>query len=126
MCSSWNGQQSALACPRRPGTGSGTGGDDGTFLWRCCCGKSSSFSGVPRWVELIERLQLHTQASILHTCGVAQGLVAALLDKWAADHAGDVHAGFAAKMSEVSGFYKQRCDVFVAAAERQTLARPSL
>ena len=54
----------------------------------------------------------------MHTCGVAQGLVAALLDKWAADHAGDVHAGFAAKMSEVSGFYKQRCDVFVAAAER--------
>jgi len=68
--------------------------------------------------ELIERLQLHTQASNLHTCGVAQGLVAALLDKWAADHAGDVHAGFAAKMGEVASFYQQRCDVFVAAAER--------
>ena len=57
---------------------------------------------------LVERLQLHTQASNLHTCGVAQGLVAALLDKWAADHAGDVHAGFAAKMGEVASFYQER------------------
>ena len=36
---------------------------------------------------LIERLELHGQASNLQTCGLAQGLVAALLDAWAAKHA---------------------------------------
>jgi kynurenine/2-aminoadipate aminotransferase len=67
---------------------------------------------------LIERIELHGQASNLHTCGLAQGLVAALLDAWAAEYGGDVHAGFAAKMSEVAAFYQGRCDVFLAAAER--------
>ena len=68
--------------------------------------------------ELIERIELHGQASNLHTCGLAQGLVAALLEAWAAEHGGDVHAGFAAKMAEVAAFYQGRCDVFLAAAER--------
>ena len=72
-------------------------------------------SGPP---ELISRLELHGQASQLHSCGLAQGLVAALLDAWAAEHGGDVHAGFAAKMAEVAAFYQGRCDVFLAAAER--------
>ena len=36
----------------------------------------------------------------------------------AGEHGGDVHAGFAAKMSEVAAFYEGRCGVFLAAAER--------
>ena len=67
---------------------------------------------------LIERIELHGQASSLHTCGLAQGLVAALLDAWAAERGGDVHAGFAAKMAEVAAFYHRRCEAFLAAAER--------
>ena len=50
--------------------------------------------------------------------GLAQGLVAALLDAWAAERGGDVHAGFAAKMAEVAAFYHRRCEAFLAAAER--------
>ena len=44
--------------------------------------------------------------------------MAALLDTWAAERGGDVHAGFAAKMAEVAAFYQGRCDVFLVAAER--------
>ena len=67
---------------------------------------------------LIERIELHGQASSLHTCGLAQGLVAALLDAWAAERGGDVHAAFAVKMAEVAAFYHRRCEAFLAAAER--------
>lgn len=67
---------------------------------------------------LIERLELHTQASNLHTCGVAQALVAALFDVWAERHGGDASAGFASHMDGVADFYKERRDVFIDAAER--------
>lgn len=67
---------------------------------------------------LVERLQLHTQASNLHTCGMSQALVAAIFDAWAARHGGDAVAGFAAHMRGVADFYRQRRDVFVTSAER--------
>ena len=41
---------------------------------------------------LIERIQLHTQASNLHTCGLSQTLVSALLDRWADTHEGGLRA----------------------------------
>ena len=68
--------------------------------------------------ELVERLQLHTQASNLHTCGVSQALVAALFDGWAAKNGGDAVAGFSARMREVATFYREQRDAFVASAER--------
>ncbi|EOD07435.1 putative aminotransferase [Emiliania huxleyi CCMP1516] len=57
-------------------------------------------------------------ASNLHTCGVAQALVAALFDVWAERHGGDASAGFASHMDGVADFYKERRDVFIDAAER--------
>ena len=67
---------------------------------------------------LIERLQLHTQASNLHSCGLSQGIVSALFDEWALRHGGDAVRGFEARMEEVAAFYRARCDVFIAAAEK--------
>ena len=67
---------------------------------------------------LIERLQLHTQASNLHTCGLSQALVAGLLDEWARDHGGDAFPGFEARMAEVAGFYRSQCEAFLASANR--------
>ena len=69
-------------------------------------------------IALIERLQLHTQASNLHTCGLSQGLVSALFDSWAARHGGDAVVGFEIHMSKVAQFYQERCAFFLAAAER--------
>lgn len=66
---------------------------------------------------LIERLELHTQASNLHSCGLSQSLVAALLEHMAAGHGGEVHAGFAAHMRGVASFYESQRDAFMRAAD---------
>jgi kynurenine/2-aminoadipate aminotransferase len=68
--------------------------------------------------ELMERLQLHTQASNLHTCGLSQALVSSLFDSWAARDGGDMTRGFDAQMARVAGFYRERRDTFLALAEK--------
>lgn len=81
---------------------------------------------------LIERIELHTQATTLHTCGLAQAAVrkapaaprrsrpaahsracqvSTLLHRWGAD-------GFDAHATHVSEFYRRRCDHFLACADR--------
>ncbi|CEO95420.1 hypothetical protein PBRA_004146, partial [Plasmodiophora brassicae] len=47
---------------------------------------------------LIERMNLHTQASNLHTSGLSQALVAALFDHWGL-------AGFRAHLARCARFY---------------------
>ncbi|EOD15135.1 putative aminotransferase [Emiliania huxleyi CCMP1516] len=92
--------------------------EDDPYYWRATLAWMVLWrrSGGP--AALIERLELHTQASNLHTCGVAQALVAALFDVWAERHGGDASAGFASHMDGVADFYKERRDVFIDAAER--------
>ena len=73
--------------------------------------------------EMIDRLSLHIQSTALHTSGVSQLLVAALLDRWE-DHHNDGHAtieptrGFERHVQLVSRFYRERRDLFVQAAEK--------
>ena len=64
------------------------------------------FATGPR--PLIQRLQLHTQAANLHSCGLSQALVSALFDEWARRHDGDAVAGFEARMAEVGPHRAQR------------------
>jgi kynurenine/2-aminoadipate aminotransferase len=68
--------------------------------------------------QLIERIELHQQASVLHSSGVSQALVAGLFDQWARAHGGDIHAGFSAHCSGIVEFYRERRDSFLASAER--------
>jgi len=66
------------------------------------------FASGPR--QLIERLELHMQATELHASGVSQGVLAALLLHWG-------HEGFEAHVGRVAEFYRQRRDAFVKHAE---------
>lgn len=68
--------------------------------------------------QLIERIELHQQASVLHSSGVSQALVAGLFNQWSAAHGGDTHAGFSAHCSGIVKFYRERRDSFLASAER--------
>lgn len=67
---------------------------------------------------LIERLELHSQASNLHTSGLPQVLVASLFDDWAAKNNGDSYQGFINHVDAVSDFYRERRDVFLASASK--------
>jgi kynurenine/2-aminoadipate aminotransferase len=67
--------------------------------------------------QLIERIELHQQASVLHSSGPSQALVAGLLNNMAKEH-GSAHAGFAAHCDTIVEFYRVRRDSFLASADR--------
>lgn len=56
---------------------------------------------------LLNRIQLHSQVSSLHTSGISQMLVAKLLEQWGA-------AGWASHVSSVQSLYRERRDKFAA------------
>ena len=70
-------------------------------------------TGPPR---LVERIELHAQASVLHGSGVSQALVSGLFEAWAEEYPSAV-AGFEAHCAAVASFYETRRDVFLRAAE---------
>jgi kynurenine/2-aminoadipate aminotransferase len=65
---------------------------------------------------LVEKIELHAQAAVLHGSGASQALVAGLFDAWARD-AGSAHAGFAAHCRGVCDFYLARRDHFLKCAD---------
>ena len=67
---------------------------------------------------LVDRLELHTQATSLHTSGVSQALVLALLRHWGAGESvtGGL-GGFDAHVRSVARFYETQCDAFLSSAE---------
>ena len=69
---------------------------------------------------LVDRLELHTQATSLHTSGVSQALVLALLKHWGAGdaaHGDGGLGGFDAHVRGVARFYEAQCEAFLAAAD---------
>jgi kynurenine/2-aminoadipate aminotransferase len=62
---------------------------------------------------LIERLEMHTQATLLHPSGLSQALVSSLFDNWGGTQ------GFLKHVDDVSRFYKNRRDFAVAAARQE-------
>lgn len=66
---------------------------------------------------LVERIELHAQASVLHGSGVSQALVAGLFDAWEQDF-GDAYEGFVRHCRDVSAFYEARKDHFLACADK--------
>ncbi len=75
-------------------------------------------SGPP---ALIERIELHQQASVLHSSGVSQALVAGLFDQWAAANGGSIHAGFSLHCEGIVDYYRERRDFFLASADKHLL-----
>lgn len=67
---------------------------------------------------LIERIELHQQASVLHSSGVSQALVSGLFDQWAAANGGSIHAGFNLHCQGIVDYYRERRDFFLASADR--------
>eukprot|EP00808_Paulinella_micropora_P010892 g51762.t1 len=63
---------------------------------------------------LVERIELHSQATTLHSSGVSQALLSCLLDHWAktAGDGKDCKAGFEQHVGQVSDFYRARRDFF--------------
>jgi kynurenine/2-aminoadipate aminotransferase len=67
---------------------------------------------------LIERLELHAQASVLHTSQASQALVAGLFDAWeTAGGEGSFPAAFADHCAAVTATYRKRRDHFLACAD---------
>ena len=60
--------------------------------------------------SLIDRLELHTQSTLLHPSGLSQAVVAKLFDGWGGA------SGYLTHADTVAAFYKERRDAFVAAA----------
>ena len=60
---------------------------------------------------LVERIVLHSQVTSLHTSGVSQVMVYALLEKWGIQ-------GFLDHVDRVSEFYKSKKDAFIQSAEK--------
>ena len=58
-----------------------------------------------------ERLRLHMQATCLHTCGLSQAVVGALLNKWGYDK-------FIEHTRKVASFYQSQRDAFLKSADR--------
>ena len=87
-----------------------------SFSKLLAAGLRVGFATGPR--PLIERLQLHTQAANLHSCGLSQALVSALFDEWARRNDGDAIVGFEARMSEVRSFYYAQREAFLDSADR--------
>jgi kynurenine/2-aminoadipate aminotransferase len=88
---------------------------------------------------IIERVNLHNQASIMHCSGLSQAMVLALLRHWRAGEAAGAGAGggaasapssggsalgaaFEAHLASVRAFYSAQCDAFLAAADRHLRA----
>ena len=70
--------------------------------------------------ELIERIEYHAQASVLHSSGISQALVAGLFDRWAESSVGEVNSsyeGFVEHCAGIVEFYKVRRDAFVKSAD---------
>ena len=61
---------------------------------------------------LIERLDLHTQATMLHASGLSQAVVSKMFDFWGGTK------GFLNHCDEVATFYKSQRDAFVNAADK--------
>jgi len=61
--------------------------------------------------ELIQRIVLHMQVSVLHASSLSQVVTASLLEQWG-------RPGFYAHVDEVEAFYKRRRDLMVEAAEK--------
>lgn len=55
--------------------------------------------------QLVERIELHTQATSLHTSGISQGICQALIHSWGIE-------GFLTHCKSVAAFYYQRSNVF--------------
>lgn len=79
---------------------------------------------------IIERVNLHNQASIMHCSGLSQAMVLALLRHWRAGDASAPAAGssplgdaFEAHLTGVRRFYSAQCDAFLAAADRHLRAK---
>lgn len=77
--------------------------------------------------ELVERICLHNQASIMHNSGLSQTLVLALLRHWRAGEkeaagADALGPAFEAHLARVQRFYAAQCDAFFAAADRHLRA----
>jgi len=61
--------------------------------------------------ELIQRIVLHMQVSVLHASSLSQVVTSSLLDQWGLE-------GFQSHVSEVEDFYRKRRDQMVAAADK--------
>ena len=61
---------------------------------------------------LIQQIHLHQQASSLHTSGLSQGIVAALLKTW------DKSGGFDKHVDEVQSLYRKQRDDFIECIEK--------
>merc|ERR1712218_463351 len=59
--------------------------------------------------ELIQRIVLHMQVSVLHASSLSQVVTLSLLDQWGLD-------GFHSHVAEVEDFYRRRRDKMVEAA----------
>ncbi|CEL98170.1 unnamed protein product [Vitrella brassicaformis CCMP3155] len=67
--------------------------------------------------QLIERIELHTQATSLHTSGLSQGLLLALFDHWRRQHDGQPERGFQDHVKGVAEHYRTRRNKLVGAAK---------
>ena len=67
--------------------------------------------------DLIERLELHGQATNLHTSGISQAVTAALFSAWEQNH-GDSTRGFIDHCDFVRKFYEKQCQIFLRAADK--------
>lgn len=67
---------------------------------------------------LIDRIDLHSQASNLHTAGLPQAFAASLFDHWAAQNNGHSYDGFTQHVDAIADFYRRRRDVFLESASR--------
>ena len=65
-------------------------------------------SGAPAFVE---RVSLHQQVAALHSSGLSQAVVVALLEAWS-------HDGWEAHVLQVQAFYRRRRDAMEASARR--------
>ena len=61
--------------------------------------------------DLLERIDLHTQAANLHPSALTQSIVALLLENWG-------ETGWNSHVEQVGNFYKARRDVFLKCAEK--------
>mmetsp|Transcript_20822 Transcript_20822/g.58684 ORF Transcript_20822/g.58684 Transcript_20822/m.58684 type:complete len:475 (-) Transcript_20822:135-1559(-) len=69
--------------------------------------------------QLIERLELHQQATSLHTSGVSQAIATALFDHWQQQSSGgDRWERFEEHVAAVVGLYRAQRDAALASAER--------
>ncbi|KAJ3021667.1 hypothetical protein HKX48_008046 [Thoreauomyces humboldtii] len=62
--------------------------------------------------ELVSRIALHAQTTLLHPSGLSQCVALALLEQWGKD-------GFLAHTDRVAAFYRAKRDAFIEAAEKR-------